>query len=422
MLFANTRARLLKSALARQTVLYGLTNAVATAISVAVGPILSHYLVPTDYGIASLFAAAFNFVAPLTGLGIHASVRRRYFQKEEYDFPSYVFSSSLFSIAQAALLTALAFVTYRLWGPEQVSRIWTFTLFPWLVGKCLDGAACNLLQLEERPLSFGVLSWARNLLNVGLTLALVIGFGYGWQGRVLGQVFSSFAIGIAGTFIIRQLIGRGARWNWRLAKDAVKFGAPGVPYAMLDRALRFGDRALIASMAGVAQVGLYTIGSQVSGLTTQVSTALNLAWQPWLFRQLKDGSPRARRRVVLALYVAAGLTMGASVSLWFAAAWLFPFIVGDKYQATLSFMPWLCLGFGFRGVATLLSALVVYSGETHFLTRVAVVVGVANVAGAFVLVRFDGAAGAAQAMFIAYILNVLIMWWTARKLVPLPGL
>jgi O-antigen/teichoic acid export membrane protein len=175
-------------------------------------------------------------------------------------------------------------------------------------------------------------------------------------------------------------------------------------------------------MAGVAEVGLYTIGSQVSGLATQVSTALNLAWQPWLFRQLKEGTPRARRRVVLAFYVAAALTIGAGAALWFAAAWLFPIIIGDKYQPTLRFMPWLCLGFALRGVASLLSAIIVYSGETHLLTRIALIVGVVNVAGAFVLVRIDGAAGAAQAMFIAYVLNVVIMWWMARKLVPLPGL
>jgi Na+-driven multidrug efflux pump len=47
---------------------------------------------------------------------------------------------------------------------------------------------------------------------------------------------------------------------------------------------------------------------------------------------------------------------------------------------------------------------------------------VANVAGAFILVRLDGAAGAARALFMAYLLNVLIMWWLARQRVPLPGL
>ncbi len=422
MLFAKVRARLLESSLARQTVLYGLVNAVAMAIPVAVGPILTHYLVPTDYGIASLFAATFNFLAPLSGLGIQSAVRRRYFQKDEYDFPSYVFSSSLFSIAQAALLTALSFATYQLWGSEAVSRAWAFSLFPWLVGRYLDSAASNLLQLEQRPLSFGVLSWVQNLLNVGLTLTLVIAFGWGWQGRVLGQVVSSFAIGVAGGFIIRQLVGGGARWNWALAKDAVAFGAPAVPYALLDRALRFGDRALIASFAGLEQVGLYAIGSQVSNLTTQISTALNLAWQPWLFRQLKDGSPRARRRVVLAFYVAATATLGTGLSLWLAARWLFPYIIGDKYLPTLGFMPWLCMGFSFRGVASFLSGIVIYSGETRVLTKIAVLVGLTNVMCAFILVRVDGAAGAAQAMFAAYLLNVLIMWYMARKLVPLPGL
>ncbi len=421
-MFAKLRSKLARSVLARQTVAYGLVNAVSTAIPVLVGPILTHYLVPTDYGIASLFAAVFNIMAPLSGLGVQSAVRRRYFQREAYDFPSYVFSSSLFSIAQAGLLTVLAVATYRLWGSDEASRIWALSLFPWLVGRYLDSAASNLLQLEQRPLSFGVLAWVQNLLNVGLTLLLVIAFGYGWQGRVLGQVLSSFAIGIVGAFIMRRVVGGQARWNWALARDAVKFGAPAVPYALLDRVLRFGDRALIASFSGLEQVGLYAIGSQVSNLTTQLSTALNLAWQPWLFRQLEEGSPRALRRVVLAFYVAAGGTLASGVILWLATRWLFPFIVGDKYLPTVRFMPWLCLGFAFRGVASLLSGVVVYAGQTRVLSKIAIIVGVTNIAGDLVLIRLDGAAGASQAMFIAYLLNVVIMWRWARRLVPMPGL
>lgn len=421
-MFAQLKSRLSKSTLARHTVLYGLVNAVATAIPVAVGPILTHFLAPTDYGIASLFAAAFNFVAPLSGLGVHSAVRRRYFQKEEYDFPSYVYSSSLFSIAQSALLTGVAFTCYRWWGSEEVSRIWAFSLFPYLIGRYLDSTASNLLQLEQRPLAFGVLSWVQNLLNVGITLALVIGVGYGWQGRVLGQVLSSFAIGLAGTFVIRRVVQGPARWSWPLAKDAVRFGAPAVPYALLDRGLRLGDRAIILSFAGLEQVGLYAIGSQVSNLTTQVSNALNLAWQPWLFRQLKDGTPRAKRRVVLAFYVAATATLGAGVALWLAAHWLFPFIVGDKYLPTLRFMPWLCLGFALRGVASYLAGIIIYAGETRVLSKVAVAVGLTNLVAALVLARHDGAAGAAQAMFIAYLLNAAMMWHKARRLVSLPGL
>jgi O-antigen/teichoic acid export membrane protein len=419
---SQLKARLLKSNLAQQTVLYGLVNAVATAIPVAVGPILTHYLVPKDYGIASLFTAAFNFVAPLSGMGVHSAVRRRYFQKEEYDFPSYVLSSTLFSIVQAALLTVIAYFTFELWATEKVGRVWAFSLFPYLVGRYLDSAACNLLQLEQRPLTFGVLSWVQNLMNVALTLLLVITFGYGWEGRVLGQVFSSFGIGLVGAVFIRKLVGPGARWNYALAKDAVAFGSPAVPYALLDRALRFGDRAIIVSLSGLEQVGLYAIGSQVSNLNTQFSTALNLAWQPWLFRQLKDGSPRALRRVVMAFYVATAITVGSGVALWLATRWLFPFIVGDKYLPTVSFMPYLCMGFAFRGVATYLSGIVIYSGKTKSLTTIAVAVGVTNIIFAFVLVRHGGAGGASQAMFLAYLLNMLVMWYQARRLVPLPGL
>jgi O-antigen/teichoic acid export membrane protein len=412
----------LGSPLARQTVAYGAVNAISSALSLAVGPILTHYLVPTDYGIAALFVAAFNFLDPIVGLGVIGAFRRRYFQKEEYDYPSYVLSGSLFCLAQAVLVTVLLVATYPMWGQDEVSRVWALAFFPWVVGKYLISAVAVQLQLQKRPLSFGAFAWSNNLLNAGATLCFVVALGYGWQGRVLGQVIAALAVGVVAAFVLAKLVGRGGRWHWHMVKDAVAFGAPAVPYGLLDRGIHFGDRVLLASISGIEQAGLYTLGTNISGLLSQVAASFNLAWQPWLFEQLKAGTSQAARRVVFAFYIAAGALLSMSVSVWLGVRWLFPFIIGERFMPAVALLPWLCIGLGLRGMATLLAGIVIYSGKTKILTQIAVIVAALHLIGLVAMITWNGSEGAAQATFMAYALNLLLVWWRARRLVPLPGL
>jgi O-antigen/teichoic acid export membrane protein len=422
MQFSRVRARLARSTLLRQTAAYGLTNAISAAIPMAVGPILTHYLVPRDYGIASLFTGAINFVSPIAGLGVYAAFRRRFYQKEQYHYASYVWSTSALCFAQSVLVTIVLMATHSLWGSAEVGPLWALAFLPWLFGRYLMGALSALLQLEGRPLSFGAFGWAQDLVQLVGALTLVIVFGYGWQGRVLGEVISVAVVGVASAWMMKGMLGPGAKWSLAMAKDAVVFGAPSVPYSLLDRTIQFGDRALVASIAGIDQAGLYTLGVQVSGLTTRVAGALQLSWQPWLFTQLEEGTPRAKRRVVVAFYVAAGTMLATGFGLWMCVRWLFPILIGDRYVSALVFLPWLCMGLAVRGIANLLSGLIVFAEKTVALTRIAITVGICHLMMATGLLWWHGARGAAQASFAAYCVNALLVWYRARKLIPLPGL
>jgi O-antigen/teichoic acid export membrane protein len=282
-------------------------------------------------------------------------------------------------------------------------------------------AASSQLQLQKHPLGYAILSWSSNLLNVSVSLLLVIGFGLGWEGRVSGQVLASVGIGLASVFVLKRLVGGPARYNSAYVKDAVSFGAPTVPYALLDRAMRFGDRSLIAAIVNLEQAGFYALGAQVGNILNQGVMSIVQAWQPWLYEELGKGTARSQHKAVVSLYALASLILGGAFCLWAAVQFLFPILIGDEFQGALVFVPWLCAAFGLRGVASLMAQLVVYSKQTRELTKVAVVVGVFNLALEVVLIWQQGAVGAARATCLAYALNVLLMWRTARRLVPLPG-
>src|SRR5690606_35001424 len=134
--------------------------------------------------------------------------------------------------------------------------------------------------------------------------------------------------------------------------------------AVLDKSLQLGDRTFIALLAGIDAAGFYTLGAQISGLTTRASMSFNQAWQPWLFERLKEDTPSAKRRVSLAFYLASAGTIVFAIVLWLGVRWVFPLIIGDKYAPAVELIPWICLGLAVRGMASLLGSLIVYSERT----------------------------------------------------------
>ncbi len=422
MVLRQVQKRVLGSGLARQTVAYGLTSAIAAAINVSVGPILTHYLEPADYGIAALFMTAYNAVFVLASLGTPTALRRRYYQKDKVDYPSYVTSTILATCASGVLITGLAAASYMLWGSVSISWLWTLTFLPWMIGRYLINVTSALLQSERRPLAFGIVTWLSSLLIVGTTLVLVIAFGLSWQGRVLGQVCGSLVLGLACIVVIRRIIGPGSKWDLRWAKDAIKFSAPSVPNAALDKSLQLGDRTFIAVLAGIDAAGFYTLGAQISGLTTRVTTSFSQAWQPWLFERLTEGTASAKRRVSIAFYLASAGTIAFSIALWLGVKWVFPLIIGDKYAPAVELVPWLCLGLAVRGMASLQGNLIVFSERTGYLAKIGLVVGGLTLLMTGALVWFNGALGAAQAVFLTAVARFVATWVIARRLVPLPWL
>ncbi len=420
MVLSKIGKRVTGSGLARQTLAYGFTSAVAAGVNVAVGPILTHYLDPADYGIAALFLTAYNALFTVAALGTPTAIRRRYYQKETVDYPSYVHSTILATLANAVIVTLLAASTYFWWGNENISWLWALAFLPWMLGRYLITVATTLLQSEKRPLAFGVVTWVNSLLIAGATLGLVITAKLQWEGRVLGNVLGSLALGLACVVTIRRIIGPGARWDAAAAKDAIKFSVPSVPNAALDRTVQLGDRAFIVLFAGIDAAGFYTLGAQISGLTTRAATAFNQAWQPWLFERLKEDTPSAKRRVSLAFYLAsAGLVVFALV-LYFGVKWVFPFLIGDKYSPAVALIPWICVGLAIRGIASLQRSLIVYSERTGHLVKIGLVVGVLTIGISALMVWLNGAEGAAQGVFLSSLLHLFVTWRVARRLIPLP--
>jgi len=80
----------------------------------------------------------------------------------------------------------------------------------------------------------------------------------------------------------------------RKLRASLRYGLPLVPHMLGGWMFNLADRLMINYMVGTAEAGLYTVGYQVGMAMNIVSTAINFAWSPFFFSQVKEKGEAAK--------------------------------------------------------------------------------------------------------------------------------
>jgi O-antigen/teichoic acid export membrane protein len=408
--------RLRRSGLARSSGIYIVSNLVNSAIPFALLPVLTRVLTPAEYGLLALFLLAVTLFEPLIGVSTSSAISRRYFDREEIDFPTYV-STCLYLLVASCLVVALLTLIFS----QPVARaleipvLWVWVAIAVAAGRYLVSVLLVIWQAKKQPVRYAIVSFFQTLGIFVLSIALIVGLGYGWYGRAIGEGVTVGVIGIAGLIYLWRtgLVVSSTRTDY--LRDALKFGGGLVPHLYGALLIAATDRFLIAHMVGVDAAGLFIVGAQVALGITVLERSFNLAWAPWLYERLKRGRPEDKsliRRFTITYNVTIVLM---ALLLAAAAPRLLAIVVGPRFRASAQFVLWLALGAAFTGMYKMVVNSIFFYGKTYLLAWVTFGVGAINVVLTYFMIRWKGALGAAQATAIALFLSYVATLWLARK-------
>lgn len=407
---------LLRSKLLRSSAAYAGSNLLNRAVPFLLLPVLTRYLSPEDVGITAMYVAAVGLALPLVGMSTDAAISRRYFDRDEVDFPRYVATCLWLTAVTCAALTALLAIFAKPLAPLlAVPQSWIWTIAAVAAGRYLVAVALGSWQVRQRPGPYAAFSFALTALGLGISVYLVVSLGWGWRGRVLGEVVSQVLLGLAGIFFLfRAGWVRGPVHRGYLA-DAMKYGGGLIPHVYGGLLIITTDRLFLTHMVGVEETGLYIVGIQVAMLIGVAQQSFNQAWAPWLFAQLKANAPGTLRRVrrITRLYNAA--ILGAAVVLAALAPWLLGWLVGPEFRGASRFVLWLALASAFEGMYKMVVNQIFYAGRTHWLAWITFGTGVVNVGLNWLLITLNGAVGSAQATAAAMLVSFLLTLWLSRR-------
>lgn len=409
------------ASLLRGWLVYTLSSGINAAVPLLIIPVLTRYLTPADYGIVAMMGVLITTVTPFVGLSLHGAIAVKYYDKSTTDLAGYV-GTCLLILAATSLLVLAAMMGFA-------DAIAAATAFPskWLpvivviaLTQFVAQVLLTIWQMQERPLAFAAFQTAQTILNIGLTVWLVAGWQWSWQGRVYAHAATAVIAG--GVALL--LLWRGGWLRFRPEREAVvhavNFGIPLIPHALGSAVTTQIGRVFITMMVGVAATGLYMVGFQVAMVVELLATSFNKAYAPWLYRHLRDGGEEMKIYIVKLTYAYFAAVVLSVAVLAVVLPRILSLLVGERFAGAAEFTTWIAIGFGFSAMYYMVANYLFYAGAPRLLAWVTAVSCLLSLGFNYGLVRVNGAVGAAQALALTLMVTFLLTWLASARVFPMP--
>lgn len=415
----NLVYRIFNSSLFRASGVYTISSFLNAGIPFLLLPILTRYLSPEDYGIASMFSLLLSIFGVFTGLSVHGAINRVYFEKE-INFKEYVFNCILI-LAGSSILTLLISLLFL----EFISRIssvpknWiplvvVISFFQFLILSTL-----SIYQARMIAKKYAIIQFTQVLLNVILSIFFVVLIGWKWEGRVLGIAIAIIATGFISLYILKNWI----EWKFNInyIKHALKFGIPLIPHSLGGMFMVLTDRVIITNLLGIKEAGIYTVGLQLGSIVNIFADAFNKAYAPWLFKKLAQNDDSVKIKIVSFTYIYFILITIFAISMGYIAPYITKYLLGKDFSNSASVILWIALGGAFDGMYFMVVNYIFYVYKTKILAYITFLTGFLNIFLTYSLVKISSdIVGASIAYLLIRLITFLLVWILSMNVYDMP--
>jgi len=370
--------------------------------------LLTNSLKPEDYGIINLYASFISLLTPFVTGGILYPLSVEYYKRSRTSYQQFFTNAQVIPLLSLGILTIICII-FR--NPiahfVRVTPIWVIVLpitVWWVMNNEITMMICRVMN---KPWGFAGFAIGKNITEILLTITLVIGLHWAWQGRLLSGVVAPVIVGI---FSIRFFY----RWHfvakgieWKQVQHIAWVSVPFIFERLTVFVLSNSDRYFIDKydLNGTAQVGLYSVGGQIATIITLVILSMNSAYQPYVFQNLASGHRERARKGTGMFILAAALLVGC---LFLAIPILFQFFIGHQFRGAQVFAYYLCGGNFMWAIYNAFLAYLLFHGKNRLILYLSLSGMIVSVILNFILVPHYGAYGAAMTNIITYSLLALL--------------
>lgn len=411
-------------ALGRDVAIYGAADFAFRLIAFAVFPIYAHVFTVEQFGVYALVSASAGLVALLANLGISNAAQRYYWDAEAAAAtqPSIISTGLLVLVASStAIVVVFAAMLFPL--RETIATrygvSWTIVVLTLasivpeqILQYCLD-----TLRLHLTPWRFVAVSLLKNLLGVSAGLFFILVLDAGLEGLFAGALVGAIAAVPVALVLVRRDLSLECRFP--LAGRLVSFGYPFVFAGLAYWIFGMADRWMLAEMSTATELGLYAIAYKFAAIVVFLNGAFGQAWSPMAMKMRRDvATYRSAYARVLSVWLFVLLLVGAAVALFGKP--LLQLLTPPEYWDAAGVLAILVMGVVVSGTTQITAVGISIERQTRLFAWASWLTAAINIVLNLILIPAYGAAGAALATFLSYVvLTALYLFWS-QKLHPIP--
>ncbi|MFP4528642.1 MAG: polysaccharide biosynthesis C-terminal domain-containing protein [Candidatus Kapaibacterium sp.] len=411
----------LKSLLS-DTMIYGLFNIVGRFLAFLIYPFYSNYLAQGVIGDISNIFAIIAFLNIIYSFGLESAFFR-FYKNDDPEYSKVVFTQCLGGILIVSGLASLAiYLSAERIAPamtsfgDPVAVVRMAAFIPFFDAMILVPYA--LLRMTRQAMKFALTRFLLIVIYVVMNLWLVIAMRMGIEGVFLANLISS----VSGAVIFAGLIIK--HLKFRLDKDLLKkllrFGIPTIPASLAAIILQVADKPILKSLAGSAELGIYSINYKLGIPMMMMVTIFEYAWKPFYLNYYKEEGSGGMFARVLTYFTMACAGLFLAVSLFIDYIVRIPSLGGPfinpKFWEGLGIVPIILAGYYFNGMFNNFAAGIQISKRTEFFPIAVGAAAAVNIGMNFALIPVFGYVAAAWATLVAYLVSAGVLYIFSRKL------
>lgn len=413
--------------LLKQLSLYTLVGVFGAGVNFFVMPVLSHYLLPADYGLLSLFNTYITILMPLVSISAYNLLSVDYFkQKSPQTFGSQFTSIQIIPLVTTVFLLLLTWASFDRFAPllelQGMSRIWGYIMLVITLLSIYFEQFLAFLVIQKKAVAYAGYVIAKVCIEVSLTFYFIIVRHMGWEGRMYSWIITSTIYFILGMiYFSRQGFVRGPI-RWQYIREGIVFGSPLILHGIGKFVVNQSDRLFIVKMVpnGLDAAGIYNIGYTVGSLVLIFVNAFSNFYTPYLMERLADINEERKLQIVKMGYIYLVACIGVLLGILVLSPILFNYFIDRKYHDGLYYVFWVALGYCFWGGYMFFSGFVFYFKRNRILAWLSIFNVVTNILFNIYFIRIFGPLGAAYATALSFFLLFLLIAYITQKMAPMP--
>ena len=418
---------LLHSSLLKNSLVYVITDGINKAIPFILLPIISRYLLPSEYGIVTNYNVFISVLGALVYLCTGGVIPVMYFKLPKDEMRVYVSNMLVVNTASVliCLIGTLLFsgilenhLNFSL--PYQMTAI----VLVWFTA--IGYANLVLWRCEEKPLKFGIYNISSSLLNAVFTIILVVALLMGWKGRALSIFFSSIIMGVISLVILYKKGYLVMKISKEYIKSVLVFSLPIIPHALSFWIKSGADKIMLTDLCGLTENGLYSVAVTWGAIVSMVMVAFSNSYSPWLFKKLaiydkdKEGTMSDQRRLVKIIYLSLVAIFVIVLFLYIISYILIGIMYPETYSGSKDYLPYVMMSQAFNGAYLLFVCFLHYTFKTKILGMTTFTLSMVQIALAYLLIKQVGPMGVAYSSVIGSLLTFVVIGIYGMRAYKLP--
>lgn len=386
-------------------------------------PVLTRYLTPDDYGVIASFTALVSFLAIFIGLSGHGAIDANFFRLEKNRLGIYI--ANVLIILLLTTLLSLLFVflfSDMIESKLAISFEWQILAVIVALGQFITLINLSLWVIEQKPLQFGIYQFLQTILITAISIILIVGYSYNWEGQLLGVVIGTLVLSFVSLIVLYKRGYMSLKIDKSDMKDFLKFGIPMVPHQVGAWLRSQGDKIVVVSLIGTTATGLFAVGYQIGVIMSVLMSSLTKALYPILFRLLNKENLLVyeKNRIVVFSYGLFLLIFSIAIILVFAIDYLYLYFIGKDFQESVLLTKLIIVAFMFEGFYYCIVGYLFYFKETAKLAKITFSISIAHILLSIVFVYLFGVLGAGYALVISGVVQFVLIWHLSNKIYPMP--